>query len=71
MEVDTKVKKQRMEIEEPRKLNADRLKQAQNIFGESHEVLPKQDAKPSNLKEFFNLDEIDDPYNTEADLKIA
>ena len=71
MEIETKVKKQRMEIEEPVKLNADRLKQAQNIFGESHEVLPKSDAKPNTLKEFFNLDEIDDPFNTEADLLIA
>jgi len=25
----------------------------------------------ATLKEFFNSDEIDDPFNTEADLKIA
>ena len=28
-------------------------------------------AQVNNLKEVFNADEIDDPFNTEADLKIA
>ena len=28
-------------------------------------------AGSTNLKDFFNSDEIDDPFNTEADLKIA
>lgn len=33
---------------------------------------PHDAPKPStNLKEFFNADEIDDPFNTEADLRIA
>jgi hypothetical protein len=31
-------------------------------------VKPKTAA---GLKDFFNEDEIDDPFNTEADLKIA
>jgi len=56
-----------------RSINPDRLRQAQNIFGESNEqpAYIKTDlnkaAPVSNLKDFFNADEIDDPFNTEAD----
>ena len=32
---------------------------------------PHAAAKPSSLKELFGTDEIDDPFNTERDFKIA
>ena len=50
-------------------------KKTQEIFdNQNQRVAPKSDAKSdiSGIqKEFFNSDEIDDPFNTEADLKIA
>ena len=50
-------------------------KKTQDIFTDQKEkVVTKSDAKSEVSviqKEFFNSDEIDDPYNTQADLKIA
>lgn len=84
-ESETKVKRQRLEYEDDsapirhKRVDANQLGQAHKIFGESHEHHHHQQhqkdvVKPqasSNLKEFFNADEIDDPFNTEADFKIA
>lgn len=75
---EVQTKRQKLEIEKidisSKHINPDRLRQAQVIFGESNEAMKPDTSKPaqvSNLKEVFNADEIDDPFNTEADLKIA
>lgn len=78
-ELESKVKRQRLEYEDEaptrhKRVDAQQLDQAHKIFGESHEhqkLRPEVKPHTSNLKEFFNTDEIDDPFNTEADLKIA
>lgn len=67
-------KRQRLELED----SGHHRKQdkAHKIFGDREDT-QRADAhqvakdKPSNLKEFFNTDEIDDPFNTEQDQKIA
>jgi hypothetical protein len=50
-------------------LNNDHLQKARNIFGDTKQVKqqPDQTSKVTNLKEFFNTDEIDDPFSTDAD----
>lgn len=51
-----------------------RRKTKDNLADQNEKVVVKSDAKSEVSviqKEFFNSDEIDDPYNTPADLKIA
>lgn len=62
-------------------IDPERLRQAQNIFGDGDEhmaeTLQKSDnnraqASSSNqLEEMFNADEIDDPFSTQLDKQIA
>jgi|LauGreDrversion4_2_1035121.scaffolds.fasta_scaffold59216_2 hypothetical protein len=72
------VMKKYQSVEEVRqKTHADieNRRKNQDIFGDQKErVAPKSDVKSDISviqKEFFNSDEIDDPFNTDADLKIA
>lgn len=84
IEPDAKFKRQRLEVEQeervhfnPKQVNPDLLRQAQNIFGDPDDPNPQikldsdRNATASNLKELFNADEIDDPFNTENDLRIS
>lgn len=62
-----KIKRQRQEYEDQSRQQKNR-----KIFGEGEARNDfNSTAKPSNLKELFGADEIDDPFNTEQDLKIA
>jgi hypothetical protein len=82
VESSTKFKRQRMEVEEEEKyhtqnkINPDYLQKAQKIFGDQNDQPQQQKldstkAVPLSMKDVFNADEIDDPFNTEADHKIA
>ena len=62
----------------PEKLEKQRM--AVEIFGESDEEMPKPAIKDASIRDsvaeqqmedIFNADEIDDPFSTAADKKIA
>lgn len=65
------------EINQKSQVDRDLRKKGQEIFGDQEDqnrVQPKGDVKTTSsasLKGHFNSDEIDDPFNTEADQKIA
>ena len=63
------------EVRQKAQADNENRKKVKEIFADQKDrVAPKSDVKSDNSgiqKEFFNSDEIDDPFNTEADLKIA
>ncbi len=63
------------EVRQKAQADNENRKRHKEVFADPKErVAPKSDVKSDISviqKEFFNSDEIDDPFNTDADLKIA
>lgn len=63
-----------LELERPQQIDPDRLRQAHDIFGDDDEEpeISKVEVKTqSHLQEMFNADDINDPFSTELDNRIA